>query len=258
LHIHLEHIFCLWLILCLIPLVPSVNANTEYSIPINGRYSAHAIRVQLPQEPGWAHDLLINATIVWNQAQLWYQKNDPATVYEFTESASGSAVVYFGMPKAYAGFAVGWTEYDYVPSSKSTIQSTITYLDPSAFTPSQPNNDTARQYAFRLALHEFGRILGLGSILDGRDIMDPRDTINRAREPPMISILDLYALEVLASGNAPDFVTLPSNIQNQLFDSSIFLTLANPNQLIWISDFHYCVNAGCLPFSTSTTIRRVE
>jgi hypothetical protein len=160
------------------------------------------------------------------------------------------------MPEAYAGFAVGWTEYDYVPYSNYTIRSTITYLDPSAFTPSQANNDTARQYAFRLALHELGRILGLGSILDGRDIMDPRDTINRARESPMISTLDLYALQVLASGNAPDFVTLPSNIQDQLIDASLFLTPANPNQLIQISDFNYCVNGGCP--QPQQRIQRVE
>jgi len=127
------------------------------------------------------------------------------------------------MPAAYAGIAVGWTEYKFAPSSKTEIVSTQTYLDPTVFTSAQENNVTARAYALRLALHELGRVLGLGSVLDGHDIMDPMGTPARARDPMYLSILDLYALKVLASGNAPTFVTLPGDVQNQLLDATTFI-----------------------------------
>ena len=128
------------------------------------------------------------------------------------------------MPAAYAGIAVGWTNYNFAPSSKTDILSTQTYLDPTAFTNAQENNATARAYALRLALHELGRVLGLGSVLDGHDIMDPRGTPERATAPMYISILDLYALQVLAGGNAPTFVTLPDNVPNLLLDANTFIT----------------------------------
>ncbi len=126
------------------------------------------------------------------------------------------------MPPAYAGVAVGWTEYKFAPSSRTTIISTQTYLDPTVFANPQESNVTARMYALRLALHELGRVLGLGSVLDGHDIMDPMGTPDRARDPMLISVLDLYALKVLASGNAPGFVTLPGDVPNQLLNADNF------------------------------------
>lgn len=107
---------------------------------------------------------------------------------------------------------------------------------------------TARQLAFRLAIHELGRILGLGSVLDGHDVMDPRDTLSRAAQPPMISILDLYAVHVLAGGSAPSFVTLPSNVQNQMIDAHAFL---NPGQSLPIpmpefSDYYGLMVTMCI------------
>ena len=116
----------------------------------------------------------------------------------------------------------------HAPTSRSSIISTQTFLDPSVFNEAQESNATAQLYAFRLALHEFGRILGLGSVLDGQDLMDPQGTPERALQPPVFSTLDLYAVHVLASGNAPAFVTLPSNMQNQLIDASALLGSGAP------------------------------
>ena len=39
----------------------------------------------------------------------------------------------------------------------------------------------------------------------------------------MLSTLDLYAVHVLASGNPPSFVTLPSGYHNELMDARSFL-----------------------------------
>jgi len=221
--------FCL-LLLILLTVVPAVHAGPQYSIPINGRYSVSIIGLRIPSTPKWAHDVVVNASLVWNRAQLWYQQisSSEGTVYTFVEANDGSATVNFNMPRAYAGIAVGWTNYKFDPSSKTVIISTQTFLDPNIFNSSQENNATARQYAFWLALHELGRVLGLGSVLDREDIMDPLWTPNRLT--PTLSTLDIYAAHVLASGGTPNFVTLPSGVQNQKIEAQIFLTASENSQ----------------------------
>lgn len=196
------------------------------SIPINGRFATHIIRIQIPTSPRWAHDVVLNATIAWNHAQAWYLgSNASAPQYIFVEANDASAVatVTFSMPQAYASIAVGWTDYKFARGSKSIIISTQTYLDPSIFNQAQENNLTARRYAFWLALHELGRILGLGSILDGQDIMEPR-AIAEVRQVPRLSTLDLHAIHTLALGDAPTFVTLPDGVRNELTLATYFLT----------------------------------
>ena len=204
----------------------AVYASTQPSIPINGRYSVLTIKIYIPTFPKWAHDVVLNATIAWNRAQLWNLKDNPTpTLYTFVETHDGTAtsLVSFSMPAAFASIAVGWTTYTFAPGSRTSIISTQTYLTPSIFNDAQGSNATARRYAFWLALHELGRVLGLGSILDGRDIMEPRYTPQRVSQVPRISTLDLYALHVLAQGTAPNFVTLPDGVQDQLTPVTLFL-----------------------------------
>ena len=205
-----------------------MHASAQPSIPINGRFSSLVIKIWIPPSPSWAHDVVLNATVAWNLAQVWQSSAGPA--YTFVEANDGSATakVSYDMPKAYAGIAVGWTNYNFEPGSRTSVESTQTYLDPNVFNAVQGGNLTARQYAFWLAIHELGRVLGLGSILDSSDVMNPMATPARALDPPMLSTLDLYAVHVLASGNAPAFVTLPSNIQNQKVDARTFLGHGQP------------------------------
>jgi hypothetical protein len=199
------------------------------SIPIIGRYSVLTIKIYIPLTPKWAHDIVLSAAIAWNRAQLLYLQNNPtATVYNFVETDDGTATstVSFSMPAAYASIAVGWTNYNYAPGSRSSIISTQTYLTPTIFNEAQANNQTARNYALWLALHELGRILGLGSLLDGKDIMEPRYFSSRVDEVPQFSTMDLYALHVLAQGSAPNFVTLPDGVQDQFTPVTTFLPSA--------------------------------
>ena len=221
---HIRYILPLML-LALITLTP-VHASTEPSIPILGRYSVLTIKIYIPITPKWAHDVVLNATLAWNKAQLWNLQNNPtSTVYQFVETDDGTATstVSFSMPAAYASIAVGWTNYKFAPGSRTTIVSTQTYLTPTVFNDAQGSNATARSYAFWLALHELGRILGLGSILDGKDIMEPRYTSARVTQVPKLSTLDIYALHVLAQGSAPNFVTLPDGVQDQFTPVTVFL-----------------------------------
>lgn len=209
------------------------------SIPINGRFANNIITIRIPATPRWAHDVVLNATIAWNYAQTWYARYNASTPrFTFVELGDGhaTATVSFDMPKAYAGIAVGWTEYTFARGSRTTIVSTKTYLDPSVFNQAQEQNATARRIAFWLALHELGRILGLGSVLDGQDIMEPRAMPERVNEVPRLSTLDLYAIRVLASGNAPPFVTLPDGVQNELLRVTLFLAMVEPTS--FNSDVH--------------------
>jgi hypothetical protein len=211
------------LILVTVFTIPRPAHAAAYSISVNGRFSHLKIGLVIPSTPKWAHDVVLNASLAWNRAQVWYQQisSSERTVYTFVEANNGNAIVNFNMPRAYSGIAVGWTDYEYAPASKTIIVSTQTFLDPKVFNSSHENNATARRYAFWLALHELGHVLGLGSVLDSQDIMDPLWTTNRAA--PMLSMLDIYAVCMLASGNALNFVTLPNGMQNKRFDARIFV-----------------------------------
>ena len=213
------------ILLALTALAP-VHASAQPSIPIEGRYSVLPIKIYIPTFPKWAHDIVLNATLAWNTAQLWNLQNNPtATRYNFVETDDGTAtsLVSFSMPSAYASMAVGWTTYKFAPGSRTAIVATQTYLTPTVFNDAQGSNATATQYAFWLALHELGRVLGLGSVLDGQDIMEPWYTPDTLTPIPKLSTLDLYAVQVLAQGSAPNFVTLPDGVQDQFTPVTSFL-----------------------------------
>ena len=215
------------LLVLLLPLT-TVHASPQPSIPINGRYSTLTIKIYIPPSPKWAHDVVLNGTIAWNRAQLWNLQNNPtAILYTFVETGDGTATstISFRMPAACASIAVGWTNYKFATDSRTSIVSTQTYLTPTVFNGAQAGNATAREYAFWLSLHELGRILGLGSVLDGQDIMEPRYTPQRVTQVPRLSTLDLYAVHVLAQGSAPNFVTLPDGVQDQFTPVTAFLPI---------------------------------
>lgn len=169
-----------------------------YSIPVVGRWSVLQISLTIPSTPNWAQALVLNAARAWNLAQLWFQQNyfPDARVFTFVASPSGNVIVSYGMPAGFVSIAVGWTEL--VLDGASTIASAHVFLDGSFNAPQEPNV-TGLEFGFRLALHELGRALGLGSLVDGTDIMDPVGTVSRATQPPMISFIDLFALHILAS-----------------------------------------------------------
>lgn len=223
-----EKLAILLLILCLITVLPIVQAASERSIPVNGRYSTLAIGVRIQQEPRWAHDVVLDAMLVWNQAQEWYaydQNFHDGPIFQLFESSIGNVTVCFRIPTSYSRFAMGWTEYKFASSSKTSIISAQVFLAEKIFSAAQENNSTARQYAFRLALHELGRVLGLGSIIDGKDIMDPRDPSHLMTQQSLISTLDLHAIHALASGDdIHHFIFLPSSVTYRLIDARNFLS----------------------------------
>ena len=48
---------------------------TTYSIPVVGRWPTLQVGLQIPSTPVWAHDVVLNASQVWNRAQVWFTQN---------------------------------------------------------------------------------------------------------------------------------------------------------------------------------------
>ena len=80
------------------------------------------------------------------------------------------------------------------------------------------NNGTSREVLYRVFLHEFGHVMGLGHIYNGKDIMDGTAYfINYPAEASYISTVDLYAIRKLAELDSGvlkpfSFITLPASI----------------------------------------------
>ncbi len=206
-------------------IIPTPAGATAYAIPINGRFATSKIALRIPSTPKWAHDVVLNASLAWNNGQLWFQHTyfPDGSVYKFIESNKANATITYAIPPMCGDLAVGWTDYAFSPSSP-IIVSTRTYLDPAVFNVTQGPNATANQYAFRLALHELGRVLGLGNVINGNDIMDPLATPDHATQPPMLSTLDLFAVHVLASENTlTSMVVVLDTDQYQLLNAWSFL-----------------------------------
>jgi len=168
-------------------------------MPVVGRWSSLQIGLEIPSTPAWAHDLVLNASRVWNSAQAWFQHNyfPDGNIYNFFETPTGNVTISFSMPAECESIAVGWTRY--ILSGSSTILAAHIFLDRNVFNNAEQPNSTILMFALRVALHELGRVLGLGSLVDGHDIMDPLGTIARADTPPVISFIDLFALHTLAT-----------------------------------------------------------
>ena len=205
-------------LLCLVMIAPTAQAQTLYSIATSGRFATLSIEIRIPLTPKWAHDVVLNATIAWNQARIWYQREVHAgPAYRFIESNKPNVTVSFTIPSLESGFARGWTSYNFAHGSV-VIASAQIYLDQKIFSADQEHNSTDRRVAFRIALHELGHVLGLGEMFDGRDVMDPRGNLDATA--PLISTLDLYTIQLLASSlSVPAFVNLPSNITDQTIDA---------------------------------------
>lgn len=191
-------LFAPFIALLLVVITRPVYACT-YSIPVVGRWRSLQIGLGIPLTPSWAHDLILDAARVWNLAQLWFQRNyaPDGSVYNLIDSSQGNVSISFGVPVGFESIAVGWTQY--VFEGPMTIVGAHVFLDGTVFGDAHEPNATAVDFAFRVALHELGRVLGLGSLIDSLDIVNPVGTVTHASQPPFISVIDLFALHVLAS-----------------------------------------------------------
>jgi hypothetical protein len=177
-----------------------VHAQTEYYIPVYTQLGVASGRVGvvIPADPKWAHDAVLDALGIWNQAQVWFKETYFPTgqTYDFTESSTGIQVQYlYGVCGGCGSMRLNYT------SQALFVQVGIT---------DENKNTNSPLTVTTTAEHELGHALGLKHTEVEGDLMYPVGTANLLYVP---STLDLYALHVLATGlNVKNVIVLPSDI----------------------------------------------
>jgi hypothetical protein len=168
------------------------QVQTQYSIPVHPAQVGFNVDIQIPSQPAWAHQAVLDAMGIWNQAQTWFKETYYPTgrAYKFAESPSGNIHVIF--------------EYlvdSYCGSTGDDIRLVL----------SNGKNETqSPAVVTSCALHEFGHLLGLEHTKVSRDLMstDPWSP------PSYPSTLDLYAVHMQCEGlvTVRKTVYLPNDI----------------------------------------------
>ena len=201
----------------------------------------------------WAHAAVIRAMNEWNtQQEAFIQKYYPNETYSLPNSCVTNTTVgciqsveaSSSMTNSYVFYEDENTATPMVTVLFSPVHSqqvaaiehasselAVTGFDGNKFTISVlsaltnvPDNETSSEVLYRIMVHEFGHVMGLGHIFDGRDIMDgDAYFILNLSKKSFISTVDLYAIHYLAelgSGTLKpySFIPLPTAIPYQLID----------------------------------------
>jgi hypothetical protein len=197
------------LVLLFALLVHTTDATrSTYSIPLaEARWTEYTIHVQVPSSPMWARDAVIDAMNTWNLAQMWFvEGRDPIGInnvgkrfYQFEEAKQGSQVAVVFEDNAIGPYSGQGTPF-IVSGRIYSARVSIALVSP----------NTGRAYnssiILRIALHEFGHVLGLLHSDISTDVM--YYDWNWIAQP---STLDLYAISVLAGGLTPKRIVLPGD-----------------------------------------------
>lgn len=174
-------------------LTVEVNAQAQYTIPVNWQLPPGQVKIAVPATPKWAHDAVLDAMRIWNEGQLWFKEKYFKTgeVYTLIESASGIEVRFVYRDQSNTGTILE-TPKGRVISLRLTDSN---------------NNTISDAVLASCTAHELGHILGLGHTSVHLDLMWGLVV------PGAPSTLDLYAVHLLAGGlKERVIVTLPSNI----------------------------------------------
>ena len=176
-------------------MAPTVEADaqTQYTIPVNWQLPPGQVNIAVPATPEWAHDAVLDALRIWNEAQLWVKEKIFKTgeVYMFSESASGTEVRFVYRDQSGCGAVLD--------TPKGRVIS-LRLMD--SF-----NKTISPVVVTSCAAHELGHILGVGHTSVHLDLMSGLVI------PAAPSTLDLYAVHLLAGGlKERTIVTLPSDI----------------------------------------------
>jgi len=232
---------------------PYVNASQETSAaPTMWHTQQDYLSVRLVGGSDWARAAVIRAMNEWNtQQEAFIQKYYPNETYSLPNScvtnttvACIQSVEASSMTNSYVFYEDENTATPLVTVLFSPVHSqqvaaieqasselAVTGFDGTKFTISVlsaltnvPDNATSSEVLYRVMVHEFGHVMGLGHIFDGKDIMDgDAYFIFNLSKKSYISTVDLYAIHYLAELGSGElkpysFIPLPTAIPYQLID----------------------------------------
>jgi hypothetical protein len=164
--------------------------QAQYSIPIHPIKLGFTVGIVIPAEPAWAHQSVLDAMGIWNQAQEWFTQTyyPNGKTYHFIESEAGGVHVIF----------------EYLNDQCGTTGSDV------KLRLSNAKNETRSPLTVTICgLHEFGHLLGLEHTAVSKDLMNGQ----LLWIPSYPSTLDLYAVHVISAGvTSRRTVALPSGI----------------------------------------------
>lgn len=171
------------------------------------------INVEVPSSPSWAKDVVIEAMSVWDHSQEWFANtyNLTDSPYELVQPHEGGKVektISVDFADVPTGNRLG--EVNLIISSSKVFTSGLLTLPQSYH--GEWLNGSYTPWFTQLVVHMFGHVLGLDDLHGFCDVMEEGNSSCRSSVP---STLDLYAVYILAGGQAPPTVTLPSSIAYQ-------------------------------------------
>jgi hypothetical protein len=197
------------LLISAIGLAPTVQAatQTQYTIPLGvSRWNQYEIAFKIQSTPKWAHDTVLVAMNLWNQAQEWFKQAyyPNGLVYHLSESQNSTNQVAFENTYSpdYGGYAQG--DRNGRTTTRSEVVLVLVYASGREISP---------EVLLELAVHEFGHVLGLEHTAVLSDIMCSTK-LNQCENTDNVlpSTLDLYAVHIIAEGQLPTSITLPASI----------------------------------------------
>ncbi len=233
---------------------PHVSASQVTSAaPTMWHTQQDYLSVRMVGGSDWARASVIRAMNEWNtQQEAFIQKYYPNETYSLPNScATSTTVACVQSVEASSSTTNSYVFYEdentatpmvtviFSPVHSEQVAAiehasselAVTGFDGSKFTISVlsaltnvPDNETSSEVLYRVMLHEFGHVMGLGHIFDGKDIMDgDAYFIFNLSKKSYISTVDLYAVHYLAelgSGQLKpySFIPLPNAIPYTLID----------------------------------------
>lgn len=190
------------LFLVIVNSAASALAQTQtYWIPLgNSRWNQYEIGFNVPSAPKWAHDTVLMAMEVWNEAQEWFKATyyPNGRTYEFREDANSQNKIIF--QNSYSADYVGLTQGYSIGQMTTSSQVTLVLVV-------EDGSQISQSWFLQVSEHELGHVLGLGHVSSVTDLM-----CAGCYTVQIPSTLDLYAVHVIADGSLPQSVTLPSTI----------------------------------------------
>lgn len=193
------------------------TTGSELLMPVFGRWVTRNVTVQVNNNSGVESWILMRAIDTWNGAEGNFSGGTPP--YELSEVTGEAQITVNFVSALPANLDASTTcqQTNLPPGSfvNGVFTSCVIQMSKEIFTVSE------EQLAYRLALHELGHALGLGTLMGSTDLMDAAGW----QQATGISTLDLYALQTISTvgvdAGAPSFIGLSENAPYRVVSESL-------------------------------------